>query len=80
MKRKTIRQWLWCIKNENIRDIALAHYTHYLQLNGRSELQEMKYMTFASAMSGAFTWGTTNQGHEYWANLSRDQEVYEDKQ
>lgn len=83
MKRKTIRQWLWGIKDETIREIALEYYANDLQrlsIERRLEKQKRKIRNFEGAISSAFIWSSTPQQHDYWSNFSRQQEVYEDKQ
>lgn len=58
---KTTKEWLQSIENEMIRDQALKYCN--------SECLDDEDFSLATALSGAFTWSDTEQGHDYWNDI-----------
>lgn len=63
-KNKLIREWLQQLP-EPYREKALANFAL------EKERQDSTASSIALALAGAFSWGMTVEGYEYWAELQR---------
>ena len=59
---KTVKEWLETL-DEPYRSQALEN------LNMNIEYADILEPSLADALSGAFTWKGTPQGHDYWSKL-----------
>lgn len=61
-ENKTIREWFETIKNKDVRQRAFA--------NTNEDRLEHSASKFSYALSFAFTWASTKEGHKYWESVA----------